>query len=272
MPITACPSLRFRYTRKEGRPPANRSRPQKVPRLELKKKPRQSASEMELKGGLGGQQKLFVVAGSVAAKHLFNLAPHRFDGIEVRRVGRQTEKPRTPRLDRFAYAADFVSREIIQDHHATGEPGPPRPKPKTSLRSWAPQTAKERTDPADGCRRSACWSDSFPHGMRPTSLRPPTARPHKRVIFVLAPLSSTNTKQGSSSAANCSCQCALFSATSGRSCSAAARVFFTSSPDDAATGLPWKARSAGPSERLTRPASHRAARPVVPQAVASAPR
>src|SRR5271157_855964 len=62
--------------------------------------------------------------------------------------------------------------------------------------------------------------------MRARSLCPPSARPRRRVILVLAPLSSTNTRWVVSSAANCSCQRALFSATSGRSCSAAARVFF----------------------------------------------
>src|SRR5229473_549388 len=59
-----------------------------------------------------------------------------------------------------------------------------------------------------------------------TSLCPPRARPRQRVIFVWAPLSSTNTSWATSSAANCSCQRALFSATSGRFCSAATRVFF----------------------------------------------
>src|ERR1700719_3143000 len=62
--------------------------------------------------------------------------------------------------------------------------------------------------------------------MRASSLCPPTARPRRRVILVLAPLSSTNTRAGTGSAANCSCQLALLAATSGRSRSAAARVFF----------------------------------------------
>src|SRR5260370_12373432 len=62
--------------------------------------------------------------------------------------------------------------------------------------------------------------------MRATSLRPPRARPRKRVIWVLAPLSSTKTRPVTGSAANRSCQRSLFSATSGRFCSAAARVFF----------------------------------------------
>src|SRR6266568_7722484 len=62
--------------------------------------------------------------------------------------------------------------------------------------------------------------------MRANSLRPPSARPRRRVILVWAPLSSTNTRWAVGSAANSSCQRALFSATSGRACSAAARVFF----------------------------------------------
>src|SRR5450631_2535275 len=62
--------------------------------------------------------------------------------------------------------------------------------------------------------------------MRATSLCPPRARPRKRVILVLAPLSSTNTRRAAVCTANRSCHFALFSATSGRFCSAANRVFF----------------------------------------------
>src|SRR5271166_2348800 len=62
--------------------------------------------------------------------------------------------------------------------------------------------------------------------MRASSLCPPRARPRRRVILVLAPLSSTNTRAATASAANCLYQPALLAATSGRSRSAAARVFF----------------------------------------------
>src|ERR1700691_2514146 len=62
--------------------------------------------------------------------------------------------------------------------------------------------------------------------MRASSLCPPRARPRRRVILVWAPLSSTNTRWARGSAANTSCQRALFSATSDRFCLAAARVFF----------------------------------------------
>src|SRR5260370_15630534 len=62
--------------------------------------------------------------------------------------------------------------------------------------------------------------------MRPTTLCPAGARPRSRVILVLAPLSSTNTSPVTGSSDSCSCQRALCSATSGRFCSAANRVFF----------------------------------------------
>ncbi len=58
-----------------------------------------------------------------------------------------------------------------------------------------------------------------------TSLCPASARPRNRVILVLAPLSSTNTSWFTGSAANCSCQQALFGHV-GRFCSLANRVFF----------------------------------------------
>ena len=73
-----------------------------------------------LKGGFGGQEQLLVGAGSAAAKHLFDLAPHRLDGIEIRRVGRQIQKPCAPRIDCFAHAPDLVGGEIVQDNHVTG--------------------------------------------------------------------------------------------------------------------------------------------------------
>src|SRR6185312_4972384 len=62
--------------------------------------------------------------------------------------------------------------------------------------------------------------------MRPTALWPSGERARKRVSFVVAPLSSTNTNAVAGSLVNCSCQRALFSATSARSCSVANRVFF----------------------------------------------
>src|SRR5664280_2350643 len=62
--------------------------------------------------------------------------------------------------------------------------------------------------------------------MQASSLWPPQARPRRRVILVLAPLSSTNTRAATGSAAHCSCQQALLSATSGLPRSAAVRVFF----------------------------------------------
>ena len=65
-----------------------------------------------------------------------------------------------------------------------------------------------------------------PWGMRACRRAPPRARPRRRVLWGWAPLSSTKTRGAIAGAARCSCPCALLSATSGRSGSAATRVFF----------------------------------------------
>jgi hypothetical protein len=67
---------------------------------------------------------------------------------------------------------------------------------------------------------------SCPCGTWATRLWPRGARPRRRVIWVLAPLSSTKTSRSTGSSDNRPCQGALFSATSGRFCSAAKSVFF----------------------------------------------
>src|ERR1019366_3066041 len=58
------------------------------------------------KGGLGRPQQFIFGARSVTAQDLFDLAPHRLDGIEVWRIRRQIERraptasraSRTPRI------------------------------------------------------------------------------------------------------------------------------------------------------------------------------
>jgi hypothetical protein len=42
------------------------------------------------------------------------LAPQPFDGIEIRRVGRQVPQPGTPRFNRFTRAPDLVGGEVVQ--------------------------------------------------------------------------------------------------------------------------------------------------------------
>src|SRR5207237_9134671 len=65
-----------------------------------------------------------------------------------------------------------------------------------------------------------------PCGTAPTTRCPTGARPYRRVIFVLAPVSSMNTNRSGSSPGIRSAQTCRFSLTSGRSCSAARMTFF----------------------------------------------
>ena len=52
----------------------------------------------------------------MAAQDLFDLAPHGFDGIEVRRIWRQIEQLGAGSLEGFPDSLDFVRGQIIQNH------------------------------------------------------------------------------------------------------------------------------------------------------------
>jgi len=67
-----------------------------------------------LEGLFSCTQQLFVSPGSVAAQDLFDLAPHRLDGIEVRRIGRQIQQPGA---GGFPDSPDLVRGRIVQNHH-----------------------------------------------------------------------------------------------------------------------------------------------------------
>ena len=124
--------------------------------------------EMDWKAVLAARSRSVSVLRSVTAEDLLDLAPHRFDGIEVGRIGRQIQQPGACGLDGFADSPDFVRGQIVQDHQVAGSQGGSQsllpPRPKTFRRSWGLQTAKGRKDPPGVCRRSTCWSDSFRAG------------------------------------------------------------------------------------------------------------
>jgi hypothetical protein len=65
-----------------------------------------------------------------------------------------------------------------------------------------------------------------PCGTGMTSRAPAGARPYRRVMFVVAHVSSTNTSRAGSGAASRAAHSSRFRCTSGRSCSAARRTFF----------------------------------------------
>ena len=53
----------------------------------------------------------------MATEDLFNFAPHVFNRIVVRRIGRQIKEAGTGCLNGFAHALDFVGSQIIHDDH-----------------------------------------------------------------------------------------------------------------------------------------------------------
>lgn len=48
---------------------------------------------------------------------LFNLRPHRLDGIEIRGVWREVTYRSAPRLDRLLHPSGLVRREVVHDDH-----------------------------------------------------------------------------------------------------------------------------------------------------------
>ena len=73
-----------------------------------------------VKGVLSRPQQFVFGARSVSAQDLLDLAPHRFDRVEVRRIGRQIEQPGTGGFDGLAHAPDFMRAQVVQDHHIAG--------------------------------------------------------------------------------------------------------------------------------------------------------
>jgi len=82
-------------------------------------------------------QQLVVAPGSVAAQDLFDLAPHRLDGIEVRRIGRQIQQPGADGCKSFPDSPDFVRGQIIQNHHLARAQGGREPLCHPSQKHFA---------------------------------------------------------------------------------------------------------------------------------------
>jgi len=82
-------------------------------------------------------QQLFVGPGSVAAEDLFDLAPHRLDGIEIRRIGRQIQQPDAGGFEGFPDSPDFVCGQIVQNHHLARAPSGREPLRPPSQKHFA---------------------------------------------------------------------------------------------------------------------------------------
>ena len=76
-----------------------------------------------LEGRFGSHEQTRFSSRSMTAEDLLDLAPHRFDGIEVWRIRRQIQKPGALGLDGFADSPDFVRGEIVHDHQVAGSQG-----------------------------------------------------------------------------------------------------------------------------------------------------
>ena len=121
-----------------------------------------------MKGRFGSQEQIGFRSRSMTAEDLLDLAPHRFDGIEVGRIRRQIQQPGALRPGWLRGLPGFCAWPDCPGSPgrrlARWEPILAPPRPKTFRHSWGLQKAKGRKDPPGVCPRSTCWSDSFRAG------------------------------------------------------------------------------------------------------------
>ena len=62
----------------------------------------------------------FAGAGPSGAQPRFKFTKGQFDGVEVRRVGRQVAQPRSAGCDQFGQAGHLMNRQVIEHDHVAG--------------------------------------------------------------------------------------------------------------------------------------------------------
>ena len=157
-----------------------------------------------------------------------------FDGIEIRRVGRQIPEPGTHRFNRLANAPARCAWPNCPGSpdrpFVVSEPARPEPKPETFPHPWPHQRATEHKAPSGGVPQSECWSDGVPvePGRRAVG-RQATGRASGLSGCWLH--SHPQTPDGPGNPLPQSLMpLALCSATSERFCSAACSIFYRSMP------------------------------------------
>src|SRR6202051_5001 len=200
----------------------------------------------------------------MAAEDLLDLAPHRFDGVEIGRIGRQIEQPRAPGLDGFADSPDFVRRQVVQDYQIACSQGGRKSLLNPSQNHFAihgtfKQPRGARTPPAyAGDQRAGLIASVRDAGHQSSASEGPTAPArHLRI----RPAFIHEYQSGDwlarqlfmpSSSFFGHVRPVLFGGDQS--------FFYTSSPSAEAINPSWKFGRAGPCERPTRPAWRRAAR------------
>jgi hypothetical protein len=158
--------------------------------------------------GLGnGWFELFQNAGLDAPQPLFQLGPSLFDGVEVGRVGRPIERLRAAAFDELTHALDFVGVKLSRITTCPGSTAAPAPAPGRRERRghrWATQWSCWPARRHVVSAASTVSVHQWPTGTASESRSGRGGQPQRRVISVVTPLSSRNTKQAGSSSVTCS--------------------------------------------------------------------
>ena len=146
------------------------------------------------------------------------------------------------------------------------------PKPKTFRHSWDLPTATGRKDPPGVCRRSTCWSDSFPAGCGPPVFAPEGPAAQARHLGI-GPAFIHKDKTGHRFRSQPFMPAISFFGHVQSVLFGGGQSFFlyTSSPVAKAIHRSWKSGRAGPGARPTRPAWRRVAWTAALAAAVSAP-
>ena len=106
--------------------------------------------------------------GFGAAQQLLDFRPGRFDGIEVRRIGREIEQLGAHALNSLPYSVDFVRGQVVQEPRsgraAIVGTAPVPNRPETRPRRWA--------SPRSWLRAALEWLDEVIRLRKPTANKP----------------------------------------------------------------------------------------------------
>ena len=146
----------------------------------LKKKPLQSAAEMDWKAIFAARSSCSSVRGEWPRRiclillHMgsMGLKSGEYGGRYSSRAPAASRASRTPRI----LCVARLSRITTSPGRRAGA-SPCVTQAKTFRRSWGLQKAKERRDPPDECRRSRCSSDSVRAGCAPRVFAHPARGP-----------------------------------------------------------------------------------------------
>jgi hypothetical protein len=164
-----------------------------------------------------------------AAQRGFDFAPHFFNGIEVRRVGRQEEDHGSEASDQRKSWFTFVRGEIVHDDDITLAQGWTQNTAHIgpeNLGIGGPSIVMQAGEPSKRIEQIMVVVCQWPWGLLAWTRFPRGARPRRRVRLVFAPDSSRKINRAGSKPSWRRRHARRARAMSARSCSLARSVFF----------------------------------------------